>query len=226
MSRNIGELAPSLSIPMELAEMERNAGTSNVSQLRGRFDRFAQRASQVAIAVALASFMTLAGCQGRYTTFESNPDRDLTGLSIAPLLPVELRLLQRVAEVRESWVVARPADVVVSDITTRATACFAGRTQSSTLAPIGGAFMSVSGARERAVVVERWPEHDATVVGLQQARITGFGEAERGFIVMFAVQPIGPAQSQVYAYRREDSGEQRNLVQMGRSWGQGSPECP
>jgi hypothetical protein len=226
MNRSIGELAPTTSIFMELVGMERNAGTWIVRRLHGQPDRFAPRASPIAIAVALALCLTLAGCQGRYTTFESNPDRDLTGLSSAPLLPVELRLLQRVAEVRESWVVARPADVVVADLTTQATACFAGRTQSSTLAPIGGAYMSVSGATERAVVVERWSEHDATIIGLQQARITGFGEAERGFIVMFAVQPIGPAQSQVYAYRREDNVEHRNLVRMGRLWGQGNLSCP
>lgn len=170
--------------------------------------------------------LAVAGCQGRYATFQANPDRDLTGLSKAPLMPAELRLLQRVAEVREAWQVDLPANSVLEATAREAAACFAGRNDKSTMAPVAGGFISVSSSVVQEIVVERWQEHDATVVGLQRTLINGFGAENRGFLVMFAIQPIDASRSRVYAYRREDTREQQALMRAGLNWVRGEVSCP
>lgn len=179
---------------------------------------------RLAHAVGCVAVLLLTACGATVSPFERNPDRDLTGVSSPPpTLPQDLELLRRLAVEREQWQVDLPAAQAVERLTAGARHCHSGEVSMAlravTFAAVGVVGTAIAGRAGfnvgRSVHVEPWPDLRATAIGLKVDLGSVIG---RGYIVLYAVVEDGPARSQVYVYRREDSDVQRNLAALAPVW--------
>jgi hypothetical protein len=171
------------------------------------------------IAAGLFLLAVLTNCHAASSaTLGGNPDRDARGLRRVPLLPTDLQLLRRTAEVRVDWTVPLAADVAQRLIVAGARACWQGVRSNAT--PGGGALGELTESKATRVVhVEQWPQLRAVAIGLGvTVRSPVIGVNEAGYSVMFAIQAIDDGRSAVYGYRRVDNSVQRRFVALAPAW--------